>query len=404
MKVAVVATHPIQYQVPLFRALAKREGVDLRVFYGLLPDSEQQGVGFGTSFAWDIPLLDGYAWEVLENRARRPSLQGFLGSSTPAVFDALSRFQPQVVLLTGWQALPLLQALWASLRLRVPVAVRGESNALRQRPWPIRAAHRLLLSRFDAYLAIGRSSREFYLRYGISPDRIFPSPYFVDNRRFYGQAEAMRGQRSILRAGWGIPDRATCFVYSGKLVPKKRIIDLLAALRQALVSKPDLHLLVAGTGELMDSAQEYVRQHDLPVTFAGFLNQTEISRTYVASDCLVLPSDHGETWGLVVNEAMISGLPVIVSDRVGCRSDLVVEGKTGWSFPFGDVKALAARLVDAASDAERRIRMGEQARQHVQAYSVDAAVQGVLDAFAFAAPSAAELAGRFPVSHGTSDR
>jgi glycosyltransferase involved in cell wall biosynthesis len=180
-----------------------------------------------------------------------------------------------------------------------------------------------------------------------------------------------------------VPPSHTCYLYAGKLEPKKRMMDLLRAFERALQENPALHLLVAGTGKLMGEAQEFAHSRRLPVSFAGFLNQTEITRAYAAADCLVLPSDYGETWGLVVNEAMACGLPAIVSDRVGCGPDLVEEGITGAIFPFGDVEALASRLVEMASDAARLERMGREAKAKIRHYSVEQAVAGTMAAIDF---------------------
>jgi glycosyltransferase involved in cell wall biosynthesis len=160
-------------------------------------------------------------------------------------------------------------------------------------------------------------------------------------------------------------------------------MDLLRALDSARTTSPNIHLLVAGTGELMEEARAFAKSFGVPVTFVGFLNQTEITRAYAAADCLVLPSDYGETWGLVVNEAMVCGLPAIVSDRVGCAADLVHEGITGGVFPCGDVDALAGKLAEFAADPERLVRMGEQAREQIKEYSVEEAVAGTLRAIDF---------------------
>jgi len=131
----------------------------------------------------------------------------------------------------------------------------------------------------------------------------------------------------------------------------------------------------------MNRAQNFAKNNGLPVSFTGFLNQTEIAQAYVAGDCLVLPSDYGETWGLVVNEAMVCGLPAIVSDRVGCGPDLVEEGITGSIFPFGDVDALAKKMIDLASDSRKAEEMGQRAKQLVlQNYSVEKAVEGTMKA------------------------
>src|SRR6185295_2055707 len=148
MKVAIVSTHPVQYHTPWFQRLAAQQDLDLKVYYAMIPDQQQQGVGFGEAFAWDIPLLEGYDSEVIPNKRNPPSLQGFFASSTPAIYSLLAQAKPDVVIVTGWQALPLLQALWAAIRLGIPRVVRGESNGLRPRPLLVRGLHRLLLSRF----------------------------------------------------------------------------------------------------------------------------------------------------------------------------------------------------------------------------------------------------------------
>jgi glycosyltransferase involved in cell wall biosynthesis len=138
---------------------------------------------------------------------------------------------------------------------------------------------------------------------------------------------------------------------------------------------------MVGAGELMEPARVLAHQEQLPLSFTGFLNQSEIVRAYVAADCLVLPSDAGETWGLVVNEAMACGLPAIVSDQVGCGMDLVHEQETGATFPMGDVTALANRIEEFAADPDELIAMGQRAQQLVLThYSVERAVEGTLSA------------------------
>ena len=381
VRVALFATHPVQYHVPWFQKLAAQPGLDLKVFFGLEPDAVQQGTGFGVGFQWDIPLREGYASQVLHNVAKRPSLGVFGGCDTPDVGEALRAFAPDAAILTGWQSKMLVQAWWAAARQRVPRILRGESNAMRRRAAWKQAGHRIWLRGFDEFLAIGRSNREFYRRSGIPDDRVHPCPYFVDNARFAEGAKAWHGRRTELRGGWSIPDEATCFLFSGKLIPKKRPLDVVEALRRAHAAGPSMHLLVAGSGELTGALESAARQARLPVTFAGFLNQTEIARAYAAADCLVLPSDTGETWGLVVNEAMACGVPAIVSDEVGCGPDLVSDGLTGATFPRGDVESLARRMIELARDPARLRAMGAAARERVFSdYSVERAVDGTLAA------------------------
>ncbi|HRX63318.1 MAG TPA: glycosyltransferase family 4 protein [Candidatus Competibacter sp.] len=381
IRVALFATHPIQYHIPWFQRLAVVPELDFKVFFGLLPDAVQQGVGFDVGFQWDIPLLDGYRWELLPNVAKTPSLGTFGGCDTPEVGWVLRDWRPDVAILTGWQSRMLTQAWWACVRLDIPRIVRGESNHLAPRSGWKRFRHRMWLKGFDRFLAIGQANRTFYREAGIPAERIHDCLYFIDNQRFAAAAAKLHSHRAELRRGWGIPTDVVCFLFSGKLIPKKHPLDLLHALSQAIRSGVRAHVLMAGSGELLESARALVEREQLPVTFAGFLNQSEIVRAYVAADCLVLPSDTGETWGLVVNEAMACGLPAIVSDQVGCGPDLILQGETGALFPMGDVPALAAQLMEFAIDPVRLSMLGARARRRVLAdYSVEQAVVGTLAA------------------------
>jgi len=381
VKISIVAAHPIQYHIPWFIALSNCPDIQLKVYFCCRPDDQQQGVGFDQPFKWDIPMYDGYEWQILDNKNRGPGAAGFFSSSIRNLVDVLRCDRPDVMVLTGWQALPLLQALWACIRLRIPRLVRGESSGLKPRGPLVRLAHRLLLSQFDAFLVIGKANHEFYRSYGIPDSKLFSCPYFVENKRVLEQAKDHRVERHVLRARWQIPQRSVCYLYVGKLAHKKRVLDQLAALKLALSANSSLHLLIVGTGELMAQARQFTDEHNLPVTFAGFLNQTEITAAYVAADCLIISSDYDETWGLVANEAMVCGLPVIVSGRAGCGMDLVRQGQTGEIFPFGEIDVLANLMISMARDPHRLTEMGERARDLVlHDYSPEMTVEGTVKA------------------------
>ena len=228
---------------------------------------------------------------------------------------------------------------------------------------------RQLFKRVDRFLWIGGANRGFYLAQGVSPEKLTFGPYCVDNARFRDQAAAARDQRADLRRRWSIPDDAFCIAFVGKFVPKKRPLDLVRAaerLRQDVRGRP-LHLLWVGSGELggdlrqatsvrfdaegvASGATTAVDDNRVGSSFVGFLNQTEISQAYAAADCLVLPSDAKETWGLVVNEAMASGLPCVVSDACGCADDLVKPMRPDLCYPVGDIAGLARALASVMND------------------------------------------------------
>jgi len=177
------------------------------------------------------------------------------------------------------------------------------------------------------------------------------------------------------------PD-AIVFAFSGKFIEKKRPMDFVRAIQLARQRSERVHGLMVGDGPLRASCQEFAQNHDIPVRFTGFLNQSQIASPYAACDALVLPSDGGETWGLVVNEAMACGRPAIVSDKVGCGPDLVIPGQTGAIFPLGDVEALANAMIEVTQDPVRLAWMSANANRKIQDYSVPRAVDGVVQCLA----------------------
>jgi len=380
IKLAVFSPYPIQYYIPWFKGLAQQEGIDLKVYYGFIPSEKQQGYGFNASFKWDVPMFEGYKWKIVPNARKKPGFNSFFASSTPGITKVFAEDRPDAVVLIGWSFLPLVQALMACRKLKIPTIVRGDSNNLKKRNFLVKLIHLNLLSKYDAFLAVGKLNRKFYLDYGVPADSIFQARHFVDNGFFEARLNEIKDARPTIRNKWKIPENATCFLFCGKLQEKKRVFDLLKAFEKAFSKNSSIHLLISGDGELTREAKDFVMEKKLPVTFTGFLNQTEIVKAYLAADCLVLPSDHGETWGLVVNEAFVCGLPAIVSDRVGCGPDLVLDGVTGYIFPFGDINALAGMFLKCASDKVKLAQMGKQAKELIANYSAENTVKGTIEA------------------------
>lgn len=381
MRIAVFTTHPVQYQAPWFRAMAQAPGVELQVYFSYLPAAAEQGVGFGIAFEWDIPILEGYPWRVLPGAKVPRWMPRFMQRPVRKVGEVLQLNRPDVAIVMGWQEVSLLQALYACRRASVPVLIRGESNGLRQRTRIVRRLHAALLGFCDGFLAIGKANENFYRALGVSEGRIWTAPYVVDNERFRDQAEKMGNSREDIRREWGIAPGTFCLCFVGKLEPKKRVMDVLTAFDVASKSGPPKHLLVVGSGEQMAAAKTFAGERALRVTFAGFLNQTQIPSAYVAADALVLASDFGETWGLVVNEAMACGRPALVSNRAGCWPDLVRNGETGAVFEFGNVRQLADLMNEWAASPAMVHRMGRAAQELVRGdYSIARASAETLEA------------------------
>lgn len=380
MRLAVVASHPVQYYAPLFRALARE--VDLKVFYGhKASEADQARAGFGVGFDWDIDLLSGYDYEFLENRAARPGLGRFFGVDTPDIGAKLRSGRFDAVLLLGWYLKCFIQALAAAKRAGIPVMVRGDSQLGTPRSRAKTMAKEWLyppfLRLFDAALVVGTRNREYWRHYGYPDERMFASPHCVDTEWF--AARATPEARRELRARLGIAEHAPVALFAGKLIDFKRPTDVILAAATALQQGLPLEVMVAGAGPLEQAMRETASERGVPLHMLGFCNQSEMPAAYAAADCLVLPSTGRETWGLVANEALACGCPVVLSDAVGCARDLTMVAGAGKTYPMGNADACAEAIVAALQTASDRSGI----RQASHGHSLAAAAQGIVEAGQF---------------------
>lgn len=381
-----LVSHPIQYQAPLLARLARQPWLELEVAF--LSARSVRGhfdPGFGRELAWDVDLLSGYRHRFLEARLGasgldlvRPWSRGLKQLIDARRFDA--------VWLHGYAQISLLEALWTARRAGLPVLLRGES-LLHGRPlgdWRARLRSLCLprlLAQVSACLTIGSHNRDFYRAYGVPEQRLFSMPYAVDNQRFEAAARAAAPRREQLRAELGLRAGLPVVLFASKFQPKKRALDLLEAALQLFDRGRDFELLLIGDGEQRGELERRAEGRR-GVRFLGFRNQTELPRFYDLADLFVLPSDY-EPWGLVVNEAMACGTPVLASDRVGSARDLIEPGQSGWIFPAGDAHALARALEQALSDPAALARAGALAAQRVQRFDFEADAAGLQAALRF---------------------
>ena len=387
-RLGVVLTHPVQYFSPWFRWIAaERPEIDLTVFYAVRPTPDAQAGGFGQAFEWDEDLFAGYRAEVL---AAVPSSERLLADrfsqvDAPELEARLLAARPQAVLIPGWHAEYYRRAARVCRAHAIPTIYRGDST-LGMRPrglaGPVwRARTRARLHDYASWLAVGRRSREYLASFRVAEPLVFDSPHAVDNTAFAAGAAPWQtvAGRADARRQWGLAPAAFVVLFAGKLTPRKRPLDVIRA--AAGLDRARVQVLIAGAGELDAACREEARRLGVTVVFSGFLNQRDLPRAYAAADCLALPSE-AETWGLVVNEALATGLPCVVADGVGCAPDLIVEGVTGAVVPGGD----PARLGDAL-DAIRRRRadghdFGPACRDRAAAHSLARATDGLVAALA----------------------
>jgi len=387
-RVACLTTHPIQYQAPLFRYLARDPAIDLTVlFLSGFSAREHRDPGFGVSFKWDVPLLDGYHYEFLGGSGAHGGIS-FWRPLTRGIRRALGAGRFDALWVRGYAHQAHLRALAAARSFGIKVMMRGESHLGSESRNPVtRAIKRRILPRLfghiDAFLPIGALNREYYLHYGAPAERMFAMPYAVDNAFFRSRAEQARAHREELRAELGFEPGRPVILAASKLQPKKRARDLLEAygrLSSGGGCEPQPCLLFVGDGGERPALEARVRELGLrSVRFAGFRNQTELPRYYDLCDVFVLPSE-SEPWGLAVNEVMNAAKPVIVSDQVGAGPDLVADGENGFVYPVGDTQALAERLQMLTSSREHAAAMGQRSLKRIEKFSFEADRRGLLDA------------------------
>ena len=400
IRLAIVASHAVQYQAPLFRGLASR--LDVTVFFCHRHDPEQERqAGYGQAFSWDVPVLEGYRHTWLDNVARRPGVNRFSGCDTPDIGRHLRDGRFDACLVHGWYLKSYLQAIAACRRLGIPVLLRGDSQLTTRRGLVKRALkyvpYRMLLNSVDGHLVVGSANREYLQHYGVPGDRLFDVPHAVDDAWFAPLAKQAREQGSRLRerAALGIPQGARVALFVGRLVASKRPGDLVRALAHPRLPD-DVWGLFVGSGPLDEATRAQAASMNARAVFAGFRNQQALPACYAAADWLVLPSDSRETWGLVANEALACGLPVVVSTGAGCARDMAIP-PAGRQYPAGNVDALVAAMTAVRDDLSRDPAGIEAAvRDLSQAFSRDRSVAAAIRAIESVAARRAPL----PVSDG----
>lgn len=377
LKLGILASHPIQYQAPLFRELAQQ--CDLHVYFAHRQSAQAQAdAGFGVAFEWDIDLLTGYPHHFLNNDARHPGTDHFGGCSTPEIAEVIKSGGFDVFLVLGWHLKCFWQAVRACRRARLPVMVRGDSQLGTPRGRLKQLAkvflYPLLLRQFDGFLYVGQRNREYLLNYGVPANRLFFSPHCVDNDAFSTIAATIN--RAAVRTAIGLEEGTKAVLFVGKLLGRKRPHDLIGALALLRARGTDVCAVFAGDGPLRGSLEQAAVAMGVPAIFLGFRNQTELPEAYVIADLLALPSEGSETWGLVANEALACGTPIVVSDAAGSVADLVTEGVTGASHLVGDIHDLANAIERAFAIPHDAPGLNERS----QAYSVSAATRGIVTA------------------------
>jgi glycosyltransferase involved in cell wall biosynthesis len=393
LRFAAVLSHPIQHYSPVFRELAKLPGVRVRVFY--LCDygtRDSYDPGFAVSYKWD---LAGYEHEFLRP-GFAPVAFGFREMDSPELTSRLDQYRPHAIWVHGYgQRISWRAVRWAN-RNNAAVLYFGDSELLHHRPLASRLFKKLILPHFfarcDAFITAGDNNEDYYRHYGVSESKLFRGSCPIEVGRFRQAAQkTSEGQRVEIRARWSVPSNAFVVALSGKLQPHKRPQDIVDAvgLLKTCVGR-SIHALLLGDGPMRTALIEQSRRLHVAdrVHVTGFVNQREIPVVLSSCDVLAVPSER-DAHPLSVAEALAVGLPVIVSDRVGCvgKTDSARSGVTALVYPCADVQRLAEAIATLATDKTLYRQLAENAPAVADQQDVSVAVAAVVKALRTLRPS-----------------
>ena len=358
------------YRIPVFNVLARQQNIDLHVIFLSETDASlRQWPVYGSEIR--------FSYEVLPSWRKRIGRYNLLLNAS--VVEALQRAAPDVIVCGGYNYVASWQALrWAN-RNKVQFLLWCESTVSDRRNERrlVESLKQTFLRGCDAFVVPGESALRYLENMGVRRDAIFVAPNAVDIELFSVLAKKARGQDHCLRTQLALPDRY--FLFVGRLVKEKGVFDLLRAYQQLPdAARQEVGLVLAGDGPLRASLEAMARDiFPGTIHFAGFVQRDELAQYYGLSECLVLPT-HTDTWGLVVNEAMACGLPVICTDVAGCTSDLVREN--GRLVEPENVAQLSAAMQEIALDPALRSRMSAESEKLIGQYSPDAWAHGMMQA------------------------
>lgn len=378
-KLLLFDTHPIQYRAPVFRDFCARNQEAQILFFNPAFDGAKwwfHEVGKIPKQDWNLPLMQGYPSQVLE-----------LGNLSlwqryRKIQEVLFQNRPKAVAIFGYYLPEHWILRWVAKRLDIKILFIGETFKNSSVFWrkPVQSALRkYFFSGVDCFLSIGEKNNQYYRSLGVAESKIVKAKYCVDNSFFEEPVEKSSALRKKWREKHQIPENAFVVLFVARLFERKRPQDLIELHRQ-LQKHAHFYTVVIGNGPLLESLKEQTSQLER-VRFLGFQNQNETKMAYHGADVLFLPSEF-ETWGLVANEAAACRRATVASDTCGVAEDLVLDGKTGFVFPLGQVEKAVQKLEPLVLNPTLCKQLGEQAYKKVQEqYSVQNFSQALSQAY-----------------------
>ncbi|MEO7214175.1 glycosyltransferase family 4 protein [Mucilaginibacter sp.] len=373
---AIVTTHPIQYYAPVFKLLHQRQNISIKVFYTWGEAClTKYDPGFGQEIKWDVPVLEGYPYEFVENTAADAGSHHFKGIITPNLIQQITAWQADAILVFGWAYHGHLKVL-RHFKNKIPVYFRGDSTLLDEQSGIknlMRSAFlKWVYSHVDVAFYPGTNTKRYFRKYGLAERKLVFAPHAIDNERF---AKPHLEQAAQLRARFKVRETDILILFAGKFEGKKSPMLLVNAF--LVLNKPDCHLLLVGNGILEPVLKQQAAGNN-NIHFMGFQNQTYMPVAYQACDLFCLPSKGpNETWGLAVNEAMACSKALLLSNKVGCAVDLITPGQNGEIFKSGDEQSLKDKLAALTASKATLTTYGKTSGEAIKDWSFTKIAQAI---------------------------
>ena len=367
-RLAIITTHPIQYNAPLFKMLAERKKLDIHVFYTWGQTEKQKfDPGFGKNIMWDIPLLEGYQYSFVDNTSKNPGSHHYKGIINPSLLADIENWRADAILIMGWNFKSHLAAM-RYFKGKIPVLFRGDSTLLNKgkgiKEW-LRTVYLKNIYRFiDVAFYTGIHNKSYFVKYGLKDYQLILAQHAIDNNRFTTNHYENKIEAYELRSNLKIAETDFVFLFAGKLDPIKNLDLLIAAFTKAKLL--NAKLIIAGNG-IMEKILKQMAQSNPDIVFLPFQNQQMMPKLYRLGQVFVLPSK-SETWGLSINEAMCCRLAILASNTVGCAPELISDDN-GMVFKSGNLEDLTDAIKKIANSYESVIKMGEASYQKIQSFT-----------------------------------
>lgn len=374
-KLAIISSHPIQYNAPLFKLLQQRNFITIKIFYTW---SQSQGgniydPGFGKKIEWDIPLLKGYDYTFVTNTSQKPGTHHFNGIINPTLNTEIEQWGAEAVLVYGWAFKSHLNCL-RHFHNKIPILFRGDSTLMGEN-FGIKMIVRTLYLKWvykhiDYALYVGTNNKKYYLRHGIKEQQLYFAPHAIDNDRFSANKAVFKSEAAAWRKDLGIAEDGIVFLFAGKLEINKNA-QLLIKSYKKISHNNNIHLVIVGNG-VMEQRLKKKYFYLSNLHFTDFQNQSNMPVVYNLGDVFVLPSKGPvETWGLAINEAMACSKAIIASNRCGGAIDLVRNNVNGFIFKNNDEKDLAKKMEQIIISRDSMIKMGERSEEIIKDWNFE---------------------------------